>query len=128
MDLNLVTVVLVDFLTCQNILILHESCPHTITNTIPVQKKKKDFQYPCFLVILNRLPQVAENDRFAFILCILGFNIQGKMFYVYQDLRLNFLIFWKELSFSFPFPIPSSTLLSVASTPSPQENTILNAC
>lgn len=67
------------------------------THTCLLQKQflhKKDLQYPCFLVILNRSPRAAENGMFHFILSILSLDIHSEIFYACQYLRL------KELTFS----------------------------
>lgn len=78
MDLNLVTVVLVEVLICQNILVLNESYPHMpFTKTILTQK---DLQYSSFLAILNRPPRAAETYRLYFILCIVGLIYTEKNF------------------------------------------------
>lgn len=87
MDLNLVTVVLVEVLICQNILVLNESYPHTpFIKTVLTQK---DLWYSSFLAILNRSPRAAENYQLYFILCTLGLDIHSKNFHAYQYLRLK---------------------------------------
>lgn len=79
MDLNLVTVVLVEVLICQNILVLEESYPHIpFIKTILTQK---DLQNSSFLEILNRSPRAAENYQLYFILCVLGLDMHGKNFH-----------------------------------------------
>lgn len=104
MDLNLVTLILVEVLISQNILISNESySPMPFTKTILAQNS---LQCPSFLVILNRSHKAAENDRFHFIICILSLYIHSKIFHACWYLRLNkevnFLASRKALSTNFP--------------------------
>lgn len=106
MDVHLVTVVLVEVLICQNILVLNESYPYM--PFIKTVLSQKDLPKLSFSVILNRSPKTAENDRFYFTHYILGLNIFRKIFLASQYLKLNkgvtFLVSWKALSANFPDP------------------------